>query len=61
MSTTQTAREALEELMRRCREDQHTPTYADLVALLDKFPKPAPPPLTLTARNNRLPEGSPVD
>ena len=48
MNTTQTAREALEELMRRCREDQHTPTYADLVALLDKFPKPAPPPLTLT-------------
>jgi len=42
---TQTAREALEELMRRCREDQHTPTYADLVALLDKFPKPAPPPV----------------
>lgn len=45
MNTTQTAREALEELMRRCREDQHTPTYADLVALLDKFPKPAPPPV----------------
>jgi hypothetical protein len=41
MSTTQTAREALEELMRRCREDQHTPTYADLQAVLARFPEPA--------------------
>lgn len=45
MSTQQTAREALEELMRRCREDQHTPTYADLSDLLAKFPTPSPPPV----------------
>lgn len=44
MNTTQTARAALEELMRRCREDLHTPTYADLSDLLAKFPTPAPPP-----------------
>ena len=44
MSTTQTARAALEELMRRCREDLHTPTYADLQEVLAKFPTPTVPP-----------------
>ena len=45
MSTTQTARAALEELMLRCREDAHQPTYADLQEVLGKFPTPAPPPM----------------
>ena len=45
MNTTQTAREALEELMRRCREDTHQPTYSDLSDLLTKFPTPSPPPV----------------
>ena len=45
MNTTQTARAALEDLMRRCREDAHQPTYADLQEVLAKFPKPAPPPM----------------
>lgn len=45
MTTTQTARAALEELMLRCREDAHQPTYADLQEVLGKFPTPAPPPM----------------
>ena len=45
MSTTQTARAALEELMLRCREDAHQPTYTDLQEVLGKFPTPAPPPM----------------
>ncbi len=45
MNTTQTARAALEELMRRCREDAHQPTYADMQEVLGKFPTPAPPPM----------------
>lgn len=44
MSTTQTARAALEELMLRCREDAHQPTYSELCEVLAKFPTPAPPP-----------------
>ena len=44
MSTTQTARAALEELMLRCREDAHQPTYADLQEVLAKFPTPTVPP-----------------
>ena len=44
MNTTQTARAALEDLMRRCREDLHTPTYADLQEVLAKFPTPTVPP-----------------
>lgn len=31
----------LEELMRRCREDGHTPTYQDLVALQAHLDTPA--------------------
>ena len=45
MSTTQTARAALEELMLRCREDAHQPTYSDLQEVLAKFPTPSPPPM----------------
>jgi hypothetical protein len=44
-NTLQTARAALEDLMRRCREDAHQPTYADLQAVLARFPAPAPPPV----------------
>lgn len=39
-TTQQTARAALEDLMRRCREDAHTPTYSDLQEVLAKFPTP---------------------
>ena len=52
MSTTQTARAALEELMLRCREDAHQPTYADLQEVLAKFPTPAPPPAPVQPRDH---------
>lgn len=45
MNTTQTARAALEELMLRCREDAHQPTYSELCEVLAKFPTPSPPPM----------------
>ena len=45
MNTTQPARAALEELMLRCREDAHQPTYSDLQEVLAKFPTPSPPPM----------------